>query len=195
MFQPYTYYIYHVPTGKKYYGCEHKKTAHSSNLWTKYFSSSKIVHRLLEQYGPDSFQTQVRKIFSSAKEALSYEDRFLRKVHAVEKDDWLNQAYVCGPSHCNWSGRTHSQKVKDDAKRRKTDWWKSLSEIERQHISNSWCGSGNSRFGKPFTEKWKQEQSERTRAAWTDDRKVTRSCQMKEFWKLRKLRGVVGRLG
>jgi hypothetical protein len=94
----YTYYLYHVPTGKKYYGyryanrCEPKQ-----DLWNEYFSSSDLVEALIKDHGKESFTAEVRKVFDRYEEAHDYEQRFLRRVKAVEKDDWLNQAYMSGP--------------------------------------------------------------------------------------------------
>ena len=34
---PFTYYLYHKPTGKKYYGVRFKKGCHPDDLWNKYF--------------------------------------------------------------------------------------------------------------------------------------------------------------
>jgi len=42
-FVPYSYYLCWTPLNLHYYGIEFKKTAHPSNLWVSYFSSSKLV--------------------------------------------------------------------------------------------------------------------------------------------------------
>ena len=97
MNRPYTYYLYHVPTGKKYYGyrfankCEPKE-----DLWSIYFSSSELVKELIKEYGKESFRAEVRKLFDTREEAHEYEQRFLHKVKAVESKEWLNRAYATG---------------------------------------------------------------------------------------------------
>jgi len=54
-----------------------------------------ILHRLLklkklvEEYGVNSFRAEVRKIFSNPDQALRYEYKFLKKVKALKKNDWL----------------------------------------------------------------------------------------------------------
>ena len=96
-FIPYTYYLFHIPTGKKYYGVEYKKTAHPSNLWTKYFSSSKRIKSLIKEYGKDSFVAEVRKTFETVKSAIDWEQRVLFRIKAIERDEWLNQSLSSGP--------------------------------------------------------------------------------------------------
>lgn len=93
---PFTYFLYHRPTGLKYYGVKFSKRSNPELFWVPggYYSSSVKVKALIEQYGADSFDAQVRKRFDSAKEAVRYEYRFLRKVDAVAKSDWLNQCAI-----------------------------------------------------------------------------------------------------
>ena len=88
----YTYYLYHVPTGKKYYGfrfankCEPKE-----DLWKEYFSSSKKVKKLIKEYGKESFVAEVRKLFDTPIEAFAWECEVLRRLKVTKRDDWLNQ--------------------------------------------------------------------------------------------------------
>ena len=90
---PYTYFVLHIPTGKKYYGSKYGKGSNPETFWKQggYFASSVKVKTLLQEYGADSFRAEVRKIFDSPDKALNYEYRFLKKVNAVKKDDWLNE--------------------------------------------------------------------------------------------------------
>lgn len=86
----YTYYLHHRPTGLKYYGVKYSETANPSELWVSYFSSSSYVHRLIEMHGKDSFDISIRKIFSNKKKAILWEKRFLSKIDAKNRKDWLN---------------------------------------------------------------------------------------------------------
>jgi len=90
---PYTYYVYHKPTGLKYYGSKYAKNSNPSLFWKKdgYFTSSVKIHKLIQEYGTDSFFASVRKKFKTPQEALDYEYRFLKKVNALKKSDWLNK--------------------------------------------------------------------------------------------------------
>ena len=93
----YTYYLYHVPTGKKYYGSRiANRCEPEQDLWHKYFSSSELVEALIKEYGKDSFVAEVRKTFDNIKETRDWEYYVLRRLKAPEKDEWLNQTYSRG---------------------------------------------------------------------------------------------------
>jgi hypothetical protein len=107
----YTYYLYHTPTGKKYYGVRYaNKREPELDLWNEYFSSSDRVNALIAEYGKESFLFEVRKKFESEIDAILWEDAVLHRIKAVERDDWLNQAYMSGPYYrCG----SHKQETKD----------------------------------------------------------------------------------
>jgi hypothetical protein len=90
---PYTYFVLHMPTGLKYYGSKYGKGSDPSTFWKPggYFTSSDKVKHLLEEYGIDSFKAEVRKVFNKPDQALNYEYRFLKRVNAIKKTDWLNE--------------------------------------------------------------------------------------------------------
>lgn len=88
---PYSYFLYHTPTGLKYYGIQYAKNCHPDKLWVKYFSSSKIVANLIKEYGIDSFEVSIRKIFTSPEKALLWEHKVLRRLDAAGSDEWLNR--------------------------------------------------------------------------------------------------------
>lgn len=87
----FTYHLYHTPTDKNYYGVRYANRCDPSDLWTTYFSSSVVVHRLIEEYGIDSFVATVRKTFDTKESAIEYEMRFLKKINAAVNDKWLNR--------------------------------------------------------------------------------------------------------
>ena len=65
---PYTYYLFHKPTGLKYYGCAYVNSfgngvANPSQLWNTYFSSSKKVKLLIDEYGIRFFRISNKKDF------------------------------------------------------------------------------------------------------------------------------------
>lgn len=90
---PYTYFVLHIPTGLKYYGSKYGKGANPNTFWKSggYFTSSVKVKNLLKEYGINSFRAEIRKVCKSPEEALNYEYRFLKKVNAINKSDWLNE--------------------------------------------------------------------------------------------------------
>ena len=88
-FVPYSYYLCWTPLNLHYYGIEFKKTAHPSNLWVSYFSSSKLVKYTRAYHGePDIIE--VRKIFDSADKARNWEHKVLKRLKVTQRKDWLN---------------------------------------------------------------------------------------------------------
>lgn len=87
---PYTYYIYHRPTGKKYYGVKYGKKANPEKLWKTYFSSSKRIKKLIQEYGKDSFDVEIRKTFNDKNKAFLWETNVLRRLKVEKRNDWLN---------------------------------------------------------------------------------------------------------
>jgi hypothetical protein len=90
---PYTYLVTHLPTGKKYYGVRYAKNCNPSDLWDTYFTSSKKIKALIEETGKDSFKYEIRKTFLSADKAREWEHRFLRRINAISREDFLNMTH------------------------------------------------------------------------------------------------------
>lgn len=92
IYTPFTYCITFLPSGKRYYGARYSinEVAHPDQLWTTYFTSSKIIADLIEEHGVDSFTFEIRKIFKTRKETVLWESKFLTKIGAAKSQDWLN---------------------------------------------------------------------------------------------------------
>lgn len=89
---PYTYLLYCKPIKKYYYGVRYSKKCNPQELWRSYFSSSKIIHYLIEVYGKDSFYFEIRKTFPDNPDAaLQWEQKVLRRLNVTHKVKWLNQ--------------------------------------------------------------------------------------------------------
>jgi len=87
----YTYHLYHTPTQTHYYGARYRKGCNPSELWVDYFSSSPVVHKLIDEYGADSFVATVRQTFDTREQAILWEAKFLSRVGAQHSDKWLNR--------------------------------------------------------------------------------------------------------
>lgn len=87
---PYTYLIGWSTHNKWYYGCRFAKNCNPNDLWVLYFTSSKKVKHMRQEFGePDIIQ--IRKIFPTANKARQWETDVLRKINAVNSPLWLNQ--------------------------------------------------------------------------------------------------------
>lgn len=89
---PYTYLITFLPTGQYYYGVRFKKGCSPEDFWTKYFTSSKYIADLIEEYGKDSFSIEIRKTFLTKDDAILWEQRFLTRVNAAKNPKFLNKS-------------------------------------------------------------------------------------------------------
>lgn len=85
----YTYTIHHLASGAFYYGCRKNQ---EFDLGTKYFSSSKLIRRMIKEQGVDAFRFRIRKRFETYNEARFWETKLLRRVKAVSNRNCLNQA-------------------------------------------------------------------------------------------------------
>lgn len=92
MTTPYTYVLKFIPTGQLYYGVRFREHCHPSELLVTYFSSSKIIKRLIQDNGVASFELQIRQTFINKKLARDWEQRFLLKVNAARNPRFINQS-------------------------------------------------------------------------------------------------------
>lgn len=85
----FTYLIGWSTINRYYYGCRYSKNSHPSQLWTTYFTSSKVVAAMRKKFGePDIIQ--IRKTFSDKNSCLLWEHRVLRRLNAADNAKWLN---------------------------------------------------------------------------------------------------------
>jgi len=87
---PYTYLIGWSEHNIWYYGVRYAKGCQPSDLWTFYFTSSKLVKSARETYGePDV--VQIRRTFLTEDAARNWETKVLRRIKVVVREDFLNQ--------------------------------------------------------------------------------------------------------
>lgn len=138
MYTPYTYLITHIPSGKRYYGVRWARNCHPSELWKKYFTSSRVIKRLIEQDGIGAFAYEVRRTFQSSKDARAWEIKVLRRLNVSSHQGWFNIsegginffADTTGTTHCI----TTRQKISEGNK------GKILSKTTRQRMSEAKIG-------------------------------------------------------
>ena len=92
---PYTYLIKFIhPIDKKvkfYYGVSYGKNANPDNLFVKYFTSSKIIKKLIKEYGTGCFAYEIRKVFpNKPKKAFTWEQKVIKRMNLHKRDDFLN---------------------------------------------------------------------------------------------------------
>lgn len=93
----YTYTIKHLPSNTIYYGV---RLSSEEDIGVSYFSSSKIVKRLVEEQPLSNFEFKIRKRFNSYEQARLHESKMLKRINAVSNPKVLNQA-VSSPRLCS----------------------------------------------------------------------------------------------
>lgn len=89
-YRPYVYHIAWDDLGVHYYGVRFARACSPDDLWNPYRTSSAYVQRFITENGePDIIE--VRKVFNTAADALAWETRFLVKIDAARRDNWLNR--------------------------------------------------------------------------------------------------------
>lgn len=143
IYKPYTYLIGWSKHNVWYYGsrfCNNKRQiANPSDLWNPYKTSSIYVKQTIKELGePDVIQ--VRKTFSSAKEALSWEETVIRRMNIVQSERWLNKNnagknFNTAGLPANNRGKPHTVETKikmSEAGKRKI-----FSEKHRENLSKN----------------------------------------------------------
>lgn len=87
----YVYFLKHIPTGMMYIGSKYGLDADPRLLWKTYFTSSKKVRTLIDEYGPNSFEWSIRKTFEDREECYDYERRLLQRLKVKTRNDFLNE--------------------------------------------------------------------------------------------------------
>lgn len=86
----YTYLIGWSKYNKFYYGVRFSKKSDPSELWVSYYTSSKHVKSFAKLNGdPDIIE--IRKIFKEVNKARLWEEKVLRRMKVIEKDNWINK--------------------------------------------------------------------------------------------------------
>lgn len=176
-FVGYTYCIKFLPTSQVYYGSRCAKNCHPSEFWVKYFTSSKIVKKLIKEYGKESFIFEIRKTFpEDPKKAQCWEKKVLRRVNAGFNPLFLNKSNGVAPTLSGWKnpfyGKKHtteSRKIMSErAKKRASDpknnpmYGKKHKESTKKKLSDQRKGiSYEDRYGKERTEEIKLKASQK----------------------------------
>lgn len=146
----YTYLIGWSRYNLWYYGCRYAKNSSPADLWVTYFTSSKLVKQKRIELGePDIIK--ITKRFNNRKHCIEWEERFLRKVKAVQSKQWLNQA-INGKVYLRDNGKMseeHKRKLSLSNKGKHSGKRKPHTQETKDKIKNK-------RIGLKFSDEWKQ---------------------------------------
>lgn len=142
IYTPFTYWIFHKPSKKFYYGSRTAKNCQPSDLWNIYFTSSGVVKTLIKEYGKESFIIKIDKTFELASECLEYEYNVLKKFKAGKNPRFLNLHHTKSvewtPERLKKTSETHKNVP--------------LSVSHCESISKSKKGIKRKRFSKSHTD-------------------------------------------
>ena len=114
----YTYTIRHLPTNKIYYGVRKSTTV---DIGVTYFSSSRLVKRMMQEEPIENFQFIVRRKFLSYEDARLHETKVLSRIKAVSNSMVLNQA-VSSPRLCSKDPIAELRRRESISKKMKSLW-------------------------------------------------------------------------
>ena len=151
IYQPYTYLIGWRKQQKYYYGVRYAKNCSPDDFWIKYFTSSPSVSAMRLLYGePDIIQ--IRKTFLTKEDARIWENRVLKRMKVVIREDFLNKNDAPAPPINN---RIMSEETKN--KIGTSNRGKPKSEEHKQKIREARAKQINTRKGIAQSEETKQK--------------------------------------
>jgi len=111
IYQPFTYHIAWTKQDLHYYGVRYADQCNPTDLWTTYFTSSKVVQQLREDLGePDT--VEVRRIFQDSDAAIDWENKVLRRLNVMESDTWVNRNINIAPRWHESHRQSHLESVR-----------------------------------------------------------------------------------
>lgn len=115
---PYTYRVRFKHTGEYYYGVKYannsKDIANPTTFWKTYFTSSKRVKLLVEKYGKESFDIEIRRTFSTANEAIQWEskvNKYTTKWETYFNDSYLDGRDQSGSNNGNYGNKHNTETI------------------------------------------------------------------------------------
>jgi hypothetical protein len=92
---PFVYIIKNKTTQLKYLGVKYAKGCNPTDMWTSYFTSSKLVKKLINQFGYDDWIIKIIHQFPNDPEAAILKEASYFKYLRI-RDDYLNITYSSG---------------------------------------------------------------------------------------------------
>lgn len=101
----YVYLLYHRSTKMYYVGVRYAKNATPDDFWKTYFTSSKIVHKLIQTYGINDFRHKIVKTYTKVEDAILAEHQWT--LRAIRKRHYLNAGagIAVRPDICSLAGK------------------------------------------------------------------------------------------
>lgn len=163
----YVYRINFKLTNQFYIGFRGAKDATPDDLFKTYFTSSKVIKRLIKDYGVDQFSTEILAEFKTGKEAYEYEQKLLNEMDVSNNSQMLNmRATSCALG----TFKKHTEDTKQKISEAKKEFWKDPKR--REH---------SSKFQKA---KWADPDyyQEAVKKYQTEEHRAAKSMRAKKMW-------------
>jgi hypothetical protein len=166
MNRPYTYLIRCKPENKVYYGVKYGSKANPDTFWLDYFTSSKDVSSLIDKYGLNAFEYEIRRVFDNVESAREWERKVLRRMQVNVREDFINRN-IPGPNFGFGSGTSNpahlesviianrlrsEQQLKDGTHNFKTEKHAVASSVRASKRNSETNAIRNAKYGKVVVE-------------------------------------------
>jgi hypothetical protein len=161
----YVYKITFLPTDQYYIGYRGSKNAIPDDLLATYFTSSKVVARLIKEHGVDKFAKEILAEFDTGVEAYEYEQQLLREHNVESNTQMLNKRLT---SCALDTFKYHTEKTRAQMSRSRRLLWEdskyrdSVADAVRQ----SW--QDPARADSLKTPEFRQLKSQQSKQLWKD---------------------------
>lgn len=170
----YVYKITFLPTNQFYIGYRGSKNATPNDLFNTYFTSSKIIAKLINEHGVDKFSKEILAEFNTGIEAYHYEQQLLREYDVESNTQLLNKRLTS----CALNAfKSHTKKSKEQMSESRRRLWE--DENYRNAVSSSvrqsWIDPDR---GKSLqTSKFRYLKSQQSKELWKDPAYIEKNSQ------------------
>jgi hypothetical protein len=161
----YVYKVIFLPTNQYYIGYRGSKNATPDDLFTTYFTSSKVIARLIKEYGVEKFDKEILAEFNTGVEAYEYEQQLLREHDVESNNQMLNKRLTS----CSLDAfKKHTDKTRAQMSESRRQLWADSEYKEKvsSAVKNSWKDPARALSLK--TTEFRQLKSQQSKELWQD---------------------------
>jgi len=186
MNKPYFYKITHLKTGMIYVGVSFSKHCDSNKFLTEsgYKTSSKLVHKLIQEGGLSSFKVDLIKHYDNVEKLLETENRYLSFHYSILgrtkfKEVFLNRNF----SKCCIKTDAANKHQSEIMIKNNPMFLQSCKQKISEHKIAYWNDSNNKKIASERTKQFFQDESNKNKHSdavkkqWTEERKTKYSEQ------------------
>jgi len=161
----YVYKITFKPTNQYYIGYRGSKKATPNDLLETYFTSSKVIARLIKEYGLDNFTKEILAEFDTGTEAYEYEQQLLRDHEVESNTQMLNKRLT---SCALDTFKYHTDKTRAQMSESRKQLWADAEYRKKvsASVKNSWQDPARALIFK--TPEFRQLKSQKSKELWQD---------------------------